>query len=74
MKEYRNPEIGLVVPKGTVIGIPATAIHHDKEYFENPEKFDPEHFSPEKKAARNPHAFMPWGFGPRSCIGNMCKL
>lgn len=70
-KEYRSPDIGLVIPKGALVAIPLNSIHHSKEFYENPDKFDPEHFSPEKKATRNPYAFMPFGMGPRNCIGNV---
>ena len=70
VKEYRNPEFGLVVPKDALVGIPLSYIHNSKEYYENPDKFDPEHFRPDKKAARNPYAFMPFGMGPRNCIGS----
>lgn len=75
MKEYRDSDSGLVVPKGTNVIIPLNAIHHDEQFYDNPDKFDPEmHFSPEKKAARNPYAFMPFGIGPRNCIGESIKL
>ncbi len=44
-------------------------IMKDEKYFSNPEKFDPEHFSPEKKAERSPYTFLAFGQGPRNCIG-----
>lgn len=69
VREYKIPEMGLVVPKGTIIDIPVNAIHHSKEFYQNPDTFDPEHFSAENKAARNPYAFLPFGSGPKQCIG-----
>lgn len=75
VKEYKDLDSGLVVPKGTNVIIPLNAIHHDIQFYDNPDKFDPEgHFSPEKKAARNPYAFMPFGMGPRNCIGKSIEL
>ncbi|ODM99682.1 Cytochrome P450 9e2 [Orchesella cincta] len=68
MADYHDPETGLFVPKGAIVGIPLKSIHHDKRYYENPERFDPEHFRPEIKAKRSPFAFMPFGKGPRSCV------
>ncbi len=69
VRDYKDEKTGLEIPKGAVVNVPVNAIHHDKEYYEKPDEFYPEHFSPEKKAARNPYAFMPFGIGPRNCIG-----
>ncbi|CAL8086082.1 unnamed protein product [Orchesella dallaii] len=69
VKDYKDNDSGLFVPKGTVVFVPSNALHYDEQYYDNPDKFDPEHFSPEKKAQRNPYAYMPFGIGPRNCIG-----
>ena len=57
------------IPEGMLVNIPNGGIMRDPEYFENPDEFDPEHFSPENKAKRNPYAFLAFGQGPRNCIG-----
>jgi len=41
----------LKVPKGAIAVIPANAIHNDPQYYEHPDKFYPEHFTPEVKNA-----------------------
>lgn len=49
--------------------IPAYSIHHDSSIYPDPEKFDPERFSPLAKQSRNPYSFLPFGHGPHNCIG-----
>lgn len=49
--------------------IPAYAIHHDPEYYPDPEKFIPERFEPEQVKSRPNCTFLPFGDGPRNCIG-----
>ncbi|ODM91411.1 Cytochrome P450 9e2 [Orchesella cincta] len=69
VKDYKDSESGLFVQEGVTIAIPMYSIHHDPKYYENPEKFDPEHFNPKNKAKRSSYAYMPFGIGPRNCIG-----
>lgn len=52
-----------------VAWIPVAAIHHDPQYYTNPKKFEPERFSDENKSKINPSAYLPFGTGPRNCIG-----
>lgn len=63
------PETDHVFEKGTRIWIPAYAIHHDPEYYPDPEKFDPERFSAEEVAKRDSVLWLPFGDGPRNCVG-----
>lgn len=46
------------------------SFHHNPEYFRNPETFDPERFGEENRRNINQAHFVPFGIGPRSCIGN----
>lgn len=60
---------GYTIPKGTDISFPIYSIHRDPRFWETPIKFDPERFTSENKARRHPYAYLPFGHGPRSCIG-----
>lgn len=63
------PGTNLVVPVGSTIIVSTYAIHHDENIYPDPQRFDPERFSKEAKAERSPYAFLPFGHGPRNCIG-----
>ncbi|KAI4459126.1 cytochrome p450 [Holotrichia oblita] len=68
-KDYKIPGKDLVLKKGTKVMISLQGIHHDPEYYPNPEKFDPDRFTPVNKEKRHVCAYMPFGEGPRICIG-----
>lgn len=63
------PETDLVIEKGTPVWIPAHAIQRDPEYYPDPDKFEPERFSAERVAERESTKWLPFGDGPRNCIG-----
>ncbi|XP_059172326.1 probable cytochrome P450 6a14 [Physella acuta] len=60
---------GVTIPKDAGVIIPLDLIMKDPKHFPDPEKFDPERFSDENKAARDAMSFVPFGYGPRQCIG-----
>jgi len=68
-KDYIVPDTDLVLKKGTHVLIPLQGIQNDPEYFVDPEKFDPERFTPENKESLHPCVYMPFGEGPRICVG-----
>ncbi|KAG5348096.1 CP9E2 protein, partial [Acromyrmex charruanus] len=64
----------VIVEPNSVLMFPVYALHHDPEYFPNPDKFDPERFSDENKDKILPYTYLPFGHGPRKCIGNRFAL
>ena len=68
-KTYCEPNKNIVIEKGTLVLIPLHGIHHDEEYYPEPEKFDPERFNDTNKKARHHYKHLPFGAGPRMCIG-----
>ncbi|KAJ7401957.1 Cytochrome P450 3A12 [Pitangus sulphuratus] len=60
---------GVMIPKDMVVMIPAFVLHRDLRYWPEPEEFRPERFSKENKEHLDPYTFLPFGAGPRNCIG-----
>lgn len=69
MEEYHIPEYKYTLEKDEAITIPVYAIHHDPEYYPNPETFNPDRFMPENRHNIVPYTYLPFGGGPRNCIG-----
>lgn len=60
---------GLKVEAGSFIFIPIYALHRHRQLWRDPDAFDPDRFGPEEQADRRRFAYMPFGGGPRICIG-----
>lgn len=54
--------------------IPIWCFHRDPQYFPDPEKFDPERFSEENRCKIDSDTYLPFGVGPRNCIGSRFAL
>lgn len=61
---------GYRVPAGTRVVLGVYAMHRDPALWEDPLVFDPERFSPENSKGRDRWQYVPFGAGPRSCIGD----
>ena len=64
---FENPK--LTILKNAKVWIPLFAIHRDPEVYPDPDKFDPERFSEDAVKVKHPMHYIPFGDGPRNCIG-----
>ncbi|XP_017461547.1 PREDICTED: cytochrome P450 3A4-like, partial [Rhagoletis zephyria] len=65
---------GLILKKGTLVEIPPSALHLNPEFWPRPFTFDPERWMPENAHLLMPYAYLPFGQGPRGCIGQRFAL
>lgn len=63
----------LIPSKGKVL-MCAYTLHRDPAHWPNPEKFDPERFNPTNRQQRHKYAYLPFGAGPRVCIGKQLAM
>ncbi|KAI5646231.1 cytochrome p450 domain-containing protein [Phthorimaea operculella] len=68
-KKYTIPDSDVTIDEGVNVVIPLQALHNDPKYWEDPTEFRPERFAPEEVAKRHKFVYLPFGEGPRSCIG-----
>ncbi|XP_061711771.1 cytochrome P450 6B5-like [Cydia pomonella] len=69
MGRVELPDTGVTVEKGMGVLVSVSGIHYDPKYWSNPTEFNPDRFSSENSKDRHPCAFLPFGLGPRNCIG-----
>lgn len=69
MNPYNIPNTDIIIEKGCKVTIPHYAIHHDSQYYPDPFTFDPDRFLEENVKSRPAYTYMPFGDGPRICIG-----
>ncbi|UXI22228.1 Beta-glucuronidase [Sarcoptes scabiei] len=68
-EDYYFKEYDVTVEKDRSVMIPVYAIHHDPQYYPDPDRYDPERFMPENRDKIVPYTYLPFGGGPRNCIG-----
>ena len=61
---------GYRLPAGTVAIVAIYAMHRDPALWEDPPRFDPDRFSPERSKGRDRWQYLPFGGGPRGCMGD----
>ena len=59
----------IAIPRGSTVVVFIYGVHHAPQYWENPENFDEERFTKAKEKLHTPFAHLPFGAGPRGCIG-----
>jgi cytochrome P450 family 6 len=70
-KPYRIPGTDVTIEKGIRTFISVMGLHYDPKYYPDPQRFDPERFSEAEKKKRPQYVYLPFGEGPRICIGEL---
>ncbi|XP_065280051.1 uncharacterized protein [Dermacentor albipictus] len=68
-EDYIIGDTGVKVTKSDIVAVPVYAMQHDPQYFPEPFTFDPERFNDENVGSIQPYTYLPFGAGPRNCIG-----
>ncbi|CAK1546274.1 unnamed protein product [Leptosia nina] len=68
LEEYKIDD-HLTIPAGTPVYVNSIGMQYDSKYFPDPKQFDPDRFMPENEANLTPFTCMPFGEGPRGCLG-----
>lgn len=64
----------VTIDKGTKVFVPVICMHKDPNLYPDPYTFKPERFSEENKDSIVKCTFLPFGEGPRKCLGNTYRL
>jgi cytochrome P450 len=65
---------GYHIPRRAIVLLSPYLLHRDPAVFPDPERFEPDRFTPDAERARPRHAYLPFGGGPRVCIGSAFAL
>jgi len=76
---FRESEVdvklgGYRVPAGSAIMLPQWVVHRSPRWYDDPGRFDPDRWRPERRGSRPRFSFFPFGGGPRRCIGKQFAL
>jgi cytochrome P450 len=70
LSEIENEIGGYLIPAGSYVVVSQFATHRHPQFWDDADAFDPGRFSPDRERERHPHAYFPFGRGPRACIGS----
>jgi len=73
-QKYTIADSNITLNVGDKLIIPIYSLHRDPKYYSDPEIFDPERFTEENVSSRLHGTFLPFGDGPRICIGKYLHL
>ncbi|MCA9934143.1 MAG: cytochrome P450, partial [Anaerolineales bacterium] len=65
---------GYAIPAGAIVALSPYVLHRHPGFWQNPEQFDPQRFTPEQESQRHRFAYIPFGAGARKCIGDQFAL
>lgn len=71
VKNYQFPESNITIDRKITINVPVDAIHKDEEYYKDANVFNPDRFLDDEAALRHCYTYLPFGAGPRKCIGKL---
>lgn len=71
LSDYKVEGSDLIIEKGTPVYIPMFSLHHNPNFFPEPNKYDPERFREKSNINQNGLYYVPFGDGPRNCIGKL---
>jgi cytochrome P450 family 6 len=72
--DYVIPGTNITIEKGTTVYTPLLGLHMDSNVFPDPEHYDPERFNEENRKTRHPFMYLPFGEGPKYCLGRLSVL
>ncbi|PSN36236.1 Cytochrome P450 6l1 [Blattella germanica] len=72
--DYTIPGTDVILEKNTPVYISLMGLHNDPEVYPDPDDYDPERFNVDNKRARHPFMYLPFGEGPKYCIGKQFGL
>jgi len=73
-RDYVIPGTNITIEKGITVYVPLLGLHMDQDVYPDPDHYDPERFSEENGKTRHPFMYLPFGEGPKYCLGKTFGL